>query len=116
MDNIVSRAALTERMYRLSPIDFWDGWLTEEGYLRQLMDDACCATANLASYVRQRCRAETMARSCGWGGDMREGPYISALPSDCEGGSCEVMIAWKQDNNGETFVYSPYPLPWLEGR
>jgi hypothetical protein len=24
------------------------------------------------------------------------------------------MITWKQDNNGETFVYSPWPLPWLK--
>jgi hypothetical protein len=25
------------------------------------------------------------------------------------------MIAWKSDNNGETYVASPYPLPWLQG-
>jgi hypothetical protein len=35
----------------------------------------------------------------------------SRRPGD---GAGPLMIAWKQDNNGDTFVYSPWPLPWLE--
>jgi hypothetical protein len=29
-------------------------------------------------------------------------------------GTVEYLIAWKQDNNGESFVALPFPLPWLE--
>ena len=57
-------------------------------------------------------KAQKIAQELGWEGDIREGPYVSMLPvvSDWS----EILIAWKQDNNGTTFIAAPYRLPGLE--
>ena len=39
------------------------------------------------------------------------GPFFSGLPTDEETG--EVIVGLKQDNNGTTFIWSPYDLTWL---
>lgn len=107
-------------VYSLAPIDFWTGWLTEEQYLLQLAGEAIRSenyTATLeqiaARYLQQKAAALSQAKSMGWEGDMREGPFIAGLPPDAPGADGQIMIAWKQRNNGETFVVSPHPLPWL---
>jgi len=57
--------------------------------------------------------ARTSARLIGWEGDIREGPFISMLPPNEGGSSSLFIVAWKQDNNGTSFVASPYILPWI---
>jgi hypothetical protein len=55
-----------------------------------------------------------MALEAGWEGDIRHGsgPFVCPLPDgDC---GSEYLIAWKQDNNGSTFIASPFCLPWLK--
>jgi hypothetical protein len=108
---------VTERLYHLDPIDFWDGWTSEYDYLRKLFteypNNNC---GQIAAYIGLRAKAERMALKAGWDGDIREGVFVSALPPTDGRDSCPIMLAWKQDNNGETFVYSPWPLPWLETR
>jgi len=52
----------------------------------------------------------------GWEGDVRmedgkEEIYIFSLPAP---ESTEYGVCWKHDNNGDTFVYSPLRLPWLD--
>ena len=55
--------------------------------------------------------ARQLGRRIGWEGDFR-GPISCPLPNgDCGG---EYLIAWKQDNNGATFVASPFALLWLQ--
>ncbi len=46
-------------------------------------------------------------------GDFREGPYISALP-DPDSGECQIIIMWKQNNNGVTFIASQIGFEWLK--
>jgi hypothetical protein len=55
----------------------------------------------------------------GWEGDIRGGfgdsdggPWFAPLP--ISNGDIAYAVAWKQDNNGETFVASSISLPWLE--
>lgn len=114
---------MTEKLYHLLPIDFWDGWTTEYDYLRGLFaadfenGGRGAYKDAVAAYISLRAKAERMALKAGWEGDIRGGDvYVSALPphDDESGSRCDIMVAWKQDNNGETFVYSPRPLPWLE--
>ncbi|MQX81527.1 hypothetical protein GHK80_36980 [Sinorhizobium medicae] len=58
-------------------------------------------------------KAKAIAREAGLEGDMRSGPFVSALPNDDLGSFSDFIIAWKQDNNGATFVASPHELAWL---
>lgn len=94
--------------YELSPIDWWAGSLPFEMYLMTLHDpDEVQAAYALLN------EAKRLATLKGWEGDMREGPYVFALPPSDGYCNFDVGIAFKQDNNGQTYVTSPRPLPWL---
>jgi hypothetical protein len=98
--------------YSRAAIDFWPGWMTEkqfEASLKAQMYDGA-----VREYYEFRDAAFALAKKVGWEGDIREGPFIAGLPTHDVGRDGRFMIAWKQDNNGDTFVVSPYRLPWLE--
>lgn len=89
--------------YALSPIDDFWGWLT----LDRIDPDFVNSASRLFEDAK---RFATYA--LGWEGDISAGPYFSALPDpECCGSL--FMVAFKQSNNGETFVVSPFPLSYL---
>ncbi|MGD9738371.1 MAG: hypothetical protein AB7O56_06885 [Bauldia sp.] len=104
-------------IYTVAPVDLWHGWLTEEQYLESLgreLGDLHAKRAWALNYLPFRERAFAAGRRAGWDGDIRRGeggPFVSALPM--LDGESKVMLAWKQDRNGTTFVASPIALPWL---
>ena len=98
--------------YALPPIDHWTGWKTEGEFLNDLNGDYL--PLGESEYLATKERALILARDAGWEGDMREGPFIAGLPTHNTGDDREVLIGWKQDNNGTTFIVSPYRLSWLE--
>lgn len=97
-------------IYALAPIDFWSGCLSEAQYLAIMERDDPKHIADV--YMPFRERALAAATRAGWEGDMRQGPFISALPTDA-GNHPDVVLAWKQQNNGSTFVACVHQLPWL---
>lgn len=56
-------------------------------------------------------RAQREAKSRGWEGDFRHDPVVFWIPGET---GFMFAFAFKQDNNGSTFVISPVMLPWLE--
>ncbi|MGY4437046.1 hypothetical protein ACVWWO_009523 [Bradyrhizobium sp. F1.13.1] len=95
--------------YALNPIDHWTGWMTEAQFLAQIR--AGYMPVDEAGYFAAKNRALDLARSAGWEGDVRQGPFIAGMPS---GDERHFLIGWKQDNNGTTYIVSPYRLPWIE--
>jgi hypothetical protein len=103
-------------VYHVGPIDDWEGWTPVQQLVPEdgtkwtewiYRDDA----------VRRWAQAMQLARQIGWEGDVRggffgpDGPWVCPLPcGDCQN---DYLIAWKQDNNGSTFIASPVALPWL---
>lgn len=72
---------------------------------------------DVAEFLAALQEAKTAARNAKWQweGDYRpdKSPRVFWLPDP--GWSCfRYGFVWKQDNNGMTFVVSPFPLPWLE--
>jgi hypothetical protein len=57
--------------------------------------------------------AKAEARKVGWEGDYRDAPCVFWLPSP-DSSDMRYAFIWKQDNNGTTFIVSPFRLPWLE--
>jgi len=115
--NRQSRADLTGFVYGIQPIDFWEGWSTAEEIdararrehttLRDAGIDAdfhsCLATVAIA-----RREIDLCARGHdGW----REGPYVAALPDPPDS---QLIVAMKGENNGDTYVWSKFALPWLD--
>lgn len=104
-------------MYRMQPIDFWFGWMREGEYLRRLSKIAKESRLDvnpfLVEYGARRAQAFDLARDCDWEEDIINGPFISAVP-DATAHENLILIAWKQGNNGDTFVASPVRLEWLE--
>ena len=113
-------------VYSLSPIDDWRGWQKPEDLFRATIDTS--PDANPAGkdeplgafephrWARAWTSARAAARKLQWKGDIRPGggPYITILPAAEPGGLPLFVIAWKQQDNGTTFVASPVRLPWLE--
>jgi hypothetical protein len=100
-------------VYVLSPIDFWIGWSDRD----TAMPDGVDASA------REQLRAQLdeildhalaqFRRRTRWEGDVRQGPYFAGLPPTDGQSDSDLMVAVKQDNHGDVFVWSPHPLPHL---
>jgi hypothetical protein len=103
-------------VYARAAIDFWPGWMTEKDFRANLANvyNVQGGSAEWTKYGTFRAKAYELAKKAGWEGDIREGPYVAGLPTHETADDGHFMIAWKQDNNGDTFVASPYRLPWLE--
>ena len=113
-------------VYSLSPIDEWRGWQKPEDLFRPAIDTSPEASPTgkddpLGAFEPHRwARAWTSARAAArklqWKGDIRPGggPYVTILPAAEPGGLPLFVIAWKQQDNGTTFVASPVRLSWLE--
>lgn len=97
-------------VYALGPIDYWGGWTQLKDLMIQDEDPWVYAS----SLVRRWDLAKEMARHLIWEGDVIQGPYVSPIPDTGGDVVCEFLIGWKQQNNGTTFIASPFKLPWLE--
>jgi hypothetical protein len=92
-------------LYELpSPEDWWVGW-TKIGRTKEFNKAMTLFIEGI-----------TLAAKRGvFDGEMRPGDiYVSGLPSDGTGDQ-KIMVGFKQDNNGTTFIYSEIPLSWLFG-
>ena len=109
------------KAYSITPIDFgWEYLPTVEDVAGQIARSAAsCASGYPASrgeevvkFLKDFEEAKELAKKAGWEGDYRSGnePRIFWLPEE---NSFEYAFVWKHDNNGDTFVISPRPLPWL---
>ncbi|MCS6766060.1 MAG: hypothetical protein MO847_06375 [Candidatus Protistobacter heckmanni] len=109
------------KAYSLIPIDImWEFLPTLEEVAGKIgaMDAfyaqqvAAAGEVDLTTFLASFESAKQAARDVGWEGDFRGSPRVLWLPM--AEFSFTWGFVWKQDNNGETFVVSPYPLPWLE--
>jgi hypothetical protein len=108
-------------VYELSPIDDWHGMVTLGQYF------ACrCRIQEREGYpgpdagnefdgvLRFLFEAMDHARTHGhWEGDVRR-LYVSSVPTDDH--ECDLILGWKQSNNGTTYIASRRELPWLSER
>lgn len=98
-------------VYSINPIDWWNGWQVPSDLFRVSVREMEVEWHEPAEWVKMWARARELAEKIGWEGDIREGPYVTVLPQPYE--VPPVVIGWKQDNNGTTFIASPFELPWL---
>jgi hypothetical protein len=108
-------------VYCLNPIDAWAGWTPLREVLRSAQKNengdgmlldcwGCTSRGVMCRYIAAR----SIARRVHCEGDIRHGcgPFMCPIPDGEYTG--EYLIAWKQNNNGTTFVASPFRLTWLE--
>ncbi len=103
-------------VYCVEPIDIWLGWNDEEQF-KASVDRWCTPESRdpfWALYEAFRDQSMEIARGLGWRGDVREGPFIAGVPTFEIRNTSFFMVAWKQDDDGLTFIASPVRLPWLE--
>lgn len=102
--------------YEISPIDaFWGFLPTIEMVRAQLKEVNHDLSAEYTSETLKRFNkdwrtAQRLAKSVGWEGDIRGNPHVFWLPGDSE---FEYGFAWKQGNNGTTYVVSPRKMDHL---
>lgn len=66
---------------------------------------------SIDDFLRAWESAKEAASAEGWEGDFRHQPVVFWVPMST---TFEYGFAFKQDNNGDTFVLSPVAMPWLE--
>lgn len=110
---------MTWKVYNIPPIDI--GW----EHLKSVKETICdmvrlsslydsekdLDSKELLGFIKAWEAAKELAGVSGWEGDFREDPKVFWLPGDVE---FRYAFAFKQDNNGTTFVVSPQELPALE--
>jgi hypothetical protein len=103
--------------YEIPPIDFWFGALTGRQLIENAWENYGEEWETIAAVCKQvaalKSQAEAAFKTINWEGDIREGPYYFALPGDTD---LSIGYIVKQENNGNCFVASPEPLPFLEGQ
>ena len=101
-------------VYSIPPIDYWSGWQKPERVFRLRIHWPAGGQHDAYNWRPLWEEAQELAHQVGWEGDVRpgEGPFVTVLP--CANNSlAPVVIAWKQENGGATFVASEIELPWL---
>jgi hypothetical protein len=109
-------------VYRVGFIDFWNGWRDVCEVFGKIDQDLpweanCLDERLLLPFLGEALHAAAV--DLGWAGDFKgsAGVKASVLPPpdpDGWGPDNPFLLAWKQSNNGETFIASPYRLPWVE--
>jgi hypothetical protein len=106
-------------VYKRYPIDFgweflrtldecmtiWEEWV-QDAAAHDTAPPTCWDVGALWAF------AQEAALSVGWEGDVRGQARVMPLPV---GDSFEIAFAFKQENNGDTFIVSPVRLQYLEG-
>jgi hypothetical protein len=108
-------------VYRLDPIDWWNGWHRVEDLFEKQDDPEEGSATKLRTKELWPFLAEAFhaAREwLGWEGDVSDGDLWATVLPPTEGfgwgPDMPFVLAWKQKNNGTTFIASPYRLPWVE--
>jgi len=105
--------------YVIPPIDWFHGFLTIGDCINQLEKEN--HLDNINDHINEigKWLVESvygLAVHCReWDGDSRGDVYVFGLPNGQSGDYNSLALVVKQDDDGTTFIASPYPLPWLEG-
>lgn len=109
--------------YAITPIDLcWDSLSTVQETAARLGAESAKARAagesdypydgpDIDGFLADWLSAQEAASEAGWEGDFRNEPVVFWVPSETNFAYGFVI---KHDNNGDTFVMSPVPLPHLD--
>ncbi|WP_312435441.1 hypothetical protein [Janthinobacterium sp.] len=108
--------------YHVAPIDFgWEDLQTVEDAAAKIgeLDARAVVTEvrhevpriGINEFLESWENAKKMAKQVGWEGDFRHSPGVFWVPTP---DGFKHGFAFKQDNNGSTFVISPVKMSWLE--
>jgi len=105
-------------LYLVPPIDVWFGWQKLEDFLHALPEwDGFSEDDNLAERLSAEIGRVMSVAHDTWGDDAMEiveGPFVAGFPqSNMVYGDGDLLLAWKQKNNGMTFIASPQVLAHL---
>lgn len=95
--------------YSVGPIDIWGLFQNPEDVLEI---EETGEKILLGEYTEMLAAGMAEATQLGWEGDLVRGPLVSILPEPGSAGL--LIIAWKQSNNGSTYVVSRVELPYLK--
>ena len=104
-------------IYECSPIDYWTSWQLAIDWLDGVQCDSRGDPIEEGSEVLRERRLDLLiaiaiaVKDAGWEGD---GTWLTAPLPNPDGFDCRPMFAVKQNNNGSTFITSPFRLPWLD--
>ncbi|BAQ17931.1 hypothetical protein [Methyloceanibacter caenitepidi] len=93
-------------IYECSPIDDWSAWKPLNEWMKDSLADGRLTDEKIDTLHLRLGAARKALLHRGWDGDTDIGPYVSALPWSYD----DYVIAWKQSDDGTTFLASPWSL------
>lgn len=109
---------MTWYWYELPPIDWWPiptVKTVHEQSRRWLETDEGMNNGEIPELSGMWVEAQAVARKfTHWEGDVRQGPFVLFGPSESGEAMIATGFAWKQDNNGTTFIVNRFPFPQLD--
>jgi len=92
-------------LWTTGPIDYWSGMVDLRKFqvrdFAMEFEDADEFEAEVNAFFE---KAKKLAFKAGWEGDMSQGPFLGAIPN--ADGVPQLIIGWKQSNNGSCFIAS----------
>lgn len=107
-------------VWATGPLDYWDGMIHLKNFASAFAEEfEGDHFEESPKQFQQRIiamaeEAQMLATHVGWEGDIIQGPYLTFLPDPANNQTFPVF-AWKQQNNGSTFVASVRPLHHMDG-
>lgn len=102
-------------LYRVEPLDYWDLLIPIESLITENPEYGSSVDLNhLLIQAMEIAYKLSKKPEYLWDGDV-ECIYLFGLPTRPNEASNKFVhgFAWKQLNNGTTFICSPYELPWM---
>lgn len=103
--------------YEAGIIDYWCGWLTFDEMYKKIKEGAINTGGDgnveyaIQGFLLFIHKVYLAAVDLGWEGDIREGPYFTVYPGgEIGSGVWPLVMSWKQDNNGVSFLGSEIQL------
>lgn len=101
-------------VYVIPPIAYWLGWATEETAVPRHEDDEVRESLRTQIEETLEHAISQIRERSGWDGDIDDGPYFGGLPPNHHGSESDVIVAIKQLENGNVFIWSPHRLQHLD--
>lgn len=101
-------------VYTTGPLDWWTAWSTLDAVVQAEEPDYRDRRRAQLEQILTHAKLQVAERGEFWEGDIIQGPYFSGLPNAEGDADGEVMVGFKQMNNGTTYFWSPYRLGFLE--
>ncbi|MEX0983663.1 MAG: hypothetical protein WD096_01280 [Actinomycetota bacterium] len=101
-------------MYTTGPIDYWTAWSSVGEVVQKQVPAEQEEMQRQLERLLEHATDQVRQRGSHWEGDIIQGPYFAGLPNGVGDPDSDLMVGFKQSNNGTCYFWSPHELTWIQ--